>query len=69
MTSRPYDVTNAYNPGYMGYQGYQGGYMGAGAYGAGMGADYMGAAACGTPYPLSPSRVQPPSTPLPEKLV
>ncbi|KAA0200272.1 hypothetical protein HAZT_HAZT009243 [Hyalella azteca] len=69
MTSRPYDVTSAYNTGYMGYQGYQGSYMGAGGYGAAMGPvgpDYMSSAACGTPYQLSPSRTQPPPTPLPE---
>ena len=72
MTSRPYDVTSAYNPGYMGYQGYQGSYMGAGGYGAAMGPvgpDYMTTTACGTPYPLSPSRTQPPPTPLTDRLV
>lgn len=69
MTTRPYDVP-AYNAGYMGYQGYQGGYMGAGGYGAAMGAvgaDYMTTTACSTPYQLSPSRTQPPATPLPDR--
>ncbi|KAK4300442.1 hypothetical protein Pmani_027352, partial [Petrolisthes manimaculis] len=67
MTTRPYDVTTAYNTGYMGYQSYQGGYMGAGSYGATMGAaDYMTTTACTTPYQLSPSRAQPPPTPMPD---
>ncbi|XP_063612934.1 uncharacterized protein LOC134786316, partial [Penaeus indicus] len=66
MTTRPYDVTTAYNTGYMGYQGYQGGYMGAGSYGATMGGDYMTTTACTTPYQLSPSRSQPPPTPMPD---
>ncbi|KAK7083564.1 zinc ion binding [Halocaridina rubra] len=68
MTTRPYDVTAAYNTGYMGYQGYQGGYMGAGTYGATMGGDYMTTTACTTPYQLSPSRSQPPSTPMPDSV-
>lgn len=67
MTTRPYDVTTAYNTGYMGYQGYQGGYMGAGSYGATMGGDYMTTTACTTPYQLSPSRSQPPPTPMPDR--
>ena len=69
MTTRPYDVP-AYNAGYMGYQGYQGGYMSAGGYGTTMGAvgaDYMTTTACSTPYQLSPSRTQPPATPLPDR--
>ena len=69
MTSRPYDLASTYNPGYMGYQGYQGNYLGAGGYGSSMGHDYMGSSACGTPYPLSPSRVQPPPTPLSDRLL
>ncbi|XP_042210332.1 myelin transcription factor 1-like isoform X3 [Homarus americanus] len=68
MTTRPYDVTTAYNAGYMGYQGYQGGYMGAGSYGATMGGDYMTTSACTTPYQLSPSRSQPPPTPMPDSV-
>ncbi|XP_076028477.1 uncharacterized protein LOC143017572 [Oratosquilla oratoria] len=80
MTTRPYDVPTAaaaaaasgYNPGYMGYQGYQGGYMTTGGYGGAMGgvgtADYMTATTpCTTPYQLSPSRSQPPPTPIPER--
>ncbi|CAL4123021.1 unnamed protein product, partial [Meganyctiphanes norvegica] len=69
MTTRPYDVTTAYNSGYMGYQGYQSGYMSAGGYGATMGGvagDYMTTTACTTPYQLSPSRSQPPPTPMPD---
>ncbi|XP_063850366.1 mucin-19-like, partial [Scylla paramamosain] len=66
MTTRPYDVTTAYNPGYMGYQGYQGGYMGAGGYGSTMSGDYMTSTACTTPYQLSPSRSQAPPTPMPD---
>ncbi|KAK3849194.1 hypothetical protein Pcinc_044039, partial [Petrolisthes cinctipes] len=70
MTTRPYDVTTAYNTGYMGYQSYQGGYMGAGTYGSTMGAaDYMTTSACTTPYQLSPSRAQPPPTPMPDSSV
>ncbi|XP_069156713.1 myelin transcription factor 1 isoform X4 [Procambarus clarkii] len=68
MTTRPYDVTSAYNAGYMGYQGYQGGYMGAGSYGATMAGDYMTTSACTTPYQLSPSRSQPPPTPMPDSV-
>ncbi|XP_069960898.1 serine-rich adhesin for platelets [Cherax quadricarinatus] len=66
MSSRPYDVSSAYNSGYMGYQGYQGGYMATGSYGTTMGGDYMTTSACTTPYQLSPSRSQPPQTPMPD---
>ena len=53
MSTRPYDITSAYNPGYMGYQGYQGSYISAGGYGAAMGPDYMTSPGCGPPYQLS----------------
>nr|XP_053650361.1 uncharacterized protein LOC128700902 [Cherax quadricarinatus] len=68
MSSRPYDVSSAYNSGYMGYQGYQGGYMATGSYGTTMGGDYMTTSACTTPYQLSPSRSQPPQTPMPDSV-